>query len=83
MFWDIDTSDPKKYFFYVVFLAKKTAFALILVFLHDTYLMSHNFVLVFACGLPLLYMIFYRPFTLRLTNVHMIYNEMNEIFVVD
>ena len=62
---------------------KKTAFALILVYLSDTYLMAHNFIFIFPCALPLLYMAFYRPFTLRLTNIHMIYNEMNEIFLVD
>lgn len=82
-FRDIDKTDARKYFFYVVFLAKKTAFALIIVFLNQTYLMSHNFIFIFPQALPLLYMIFYRPFELRLTNIHMIYNEMNEIFVID
>ncbi len=45
--------------------------------------MAHNLTFIFPCAIPLLYMCFYRPFTLRLTNIHMIYNEMNEIFVLD
>jgi hypothetical protein len=83
MFRDLDITYAPKYFFYVVYLAKKTAFALILVYFYESKYTSHNFVMVFACILPMIYMCYYRPFTLKLTNIHMIYNEMNEVFVVD
>lgn len=66
------------YFFY---LLKKTSFAFIFAVMHDWGLTPMNLIAVFVVFLPLMYLCFVRPFSHRLTNIHMIYNELNELLI--
>jgi hypothetical protein len=78
---DIDTSHPSKYMFYIFYLLKKTIFAFTFAIAHDWGLTPMNIIAVFVVFLPLMYLCFAMPFKHRLTNIHMIYNEMNELLI--
>mmetsp|Transcript_37333 Transcript_37333/g.36930 ORF Transcript_37333/g.36930 Transcript_37333/m.36930 type:complete len:268 (+) Transcript_37333:1945-2748(+) len=78
---DIDTSHVSKYIYYIIYLMKKTIFAFTFAFAHDWGLVPFNIIAVFVIFLPLMYLAYVRPFTHRLTNIHMIYNEMNELLI--
>mmetsp|Transcript_37990 Transcript_37990/g.37489 ORF Transcript_37990/g.37489 Transcript_37990/m.37489 type:complete len:155 (-) Transcript_37990:277-741(-) len=78
---DIDTSHISKYMYYLVYLLKKTIFAFTFAFAHDWGLVPYNITAVFVIFFPLMYLIYARPFSHRLTNIHMIYNELNEMLI--
>lgn len=78
---DIDTSHVSKYIYYIIYLLKKTIFAFTFAFMHDWGLVPFNVIAVFVIFLPMMYLIYARPFTHRLTNIHMIYNELNELLI--
>jgi len=81
LFRDIDTSLPSKYMFYIFYLMKRTVFAFSFAMFFDAGLTPMNITAIFVVFLPLMYLCFTRPFTHRLTNIHMIYNEMNELLI--
>lgn len=81
IFRDIDTSSAPKYMFYIFYLLKKTIFAFTFALAHDKGLMPMNITAVFVIFFPLMYLCFTLPFKHRLTNIHMIYNEMNELLI--
>ena len=82
MFTDLDTTVASRFFYYVFYLLKRTVFAFSFATLYDEGLVPMNLIYVFTIFLPLLYLSFVRPFTHRLTNIHMIYNEFNELFII-
>jgi hypothetical protein len=81
MFRDIDISHQSKYMFYIFFLLKKTIYAITFAVAHDWGLTPYNITIVFVVFLPLMYLCFAKPFEHRLTNFHMIYNELNEMLI--
>jgi hypothetical protein len=81
IFRDIDTSHASKYMFYIFYLLKKTVYALAFSIAHDWDLTPMNLTAIFVVFLPLMYLCFTKPFSHRLTNIHMIYNEMNELLI--
>lgn len=81
LFRDIDTTHASQYMFYIFYLLKKTIFAFTFAIAHDWGLTPMNITAVFVVFFPLMYLCFAKPFTHRLTNIHMIYNEMNELLI--
>ena len=82
MFNDLDITVASKFFYYVFYLLKRTVFAFSFATLYDEALVPMNLIYVFTIFLPLLYLSFARPFTNRLVNIYMIYNEFNELFPI-
>ena len=82
LFNDIDVSSVSKYYFYIFYLLKRTSFAVFFTLLHDKGLIPFNLIYIFTLFLPLMYLCYALPFTHRLTNFHMIYNELNELFII-
>ena len=81
LFWDIRKTDNFALMFYIFYLFKRILYAVIISSFYAQSRMPFNLTVFFVHGVGIAYMTAARPFEDWLVNIHMIFNEVNELFI--